>query len=220
MCTPLTNIIMPLELVVNKKFADPEEQIRFIRMAISSVDRLDSLVNDFILMTNIDYGNLNTIRQPIDIKNHLLLPVQKRLARYQEKKLDFRYQFAGAEGISAPRREFTHAVVHLLDNAFKFTPAGGTVNLLMNSTADGGAVIVVENDGATIPNELREKVFERFYQISQGDSREHEGLGVGLFIARNVFRKMGGDVVLLDSIHGCRVQAVLPDRRPEDILYG
>jgi signal transduction histidine kinase len=220
MCTPLTNIIMPLELVVNKKFTDPEEQIRFIRMAISSVDRLESLVNDFVLMTSIDYGNLNVIRQPIDIKNHILVPAQKRLARYQDKGLEFAFEITGQKMIAAPRREFTHAVVHLLDNAFKFSPAGGRVSLLVDRTADGGAVITVENDDITIPPELREKVFERFYQISQGDARGYEGLGVGLFIARQVFRRLGGDVVVLDSPSGCRVQAVLPDRRPGDISYG
>lgn len=220
MCTPLTNIIMPLELVVNKKFSDPEEQIHFIRMALSSVDRLESLVNDFILMTNIDYGNLNVIRQSIDIKNHLLLPVEKRLARYRDKGLEYSYRIKGQGRITAPRREFIHSVVHLLDNAFKFTPAGGKVTLQVDVAADGGAVITVENNGAFIPHDLRKRVFERFYQVSQGDNRDHEGLGVGLFIAREVFRSMGGDVVLLDSPLGCRVQATLPDRRPEDISYG
>jgi signal transduction histidine kinase len=211
---------MPLELVINKKFTDPEEQAHFIRMALSSVDRLDSLVTDFILMTNIDYGNLNVIRQPIDIRNHLLLPVEKRLARYQEKRLNYTHGVTGSGEITAPRREFTHAAMHLLDNAFKFSTVGGRVNLLVDILGGGGAVLTVENEGASIPCDLREKVFERFYQISQGDNREHEGLGVGLFIAREIFRSVGGDVILLDAEHGCRVQAVLPDRGPEDTSYG
>src|SRR5215510_2253596 len=57
--TPLTSIIMPLEFVMANKFETPEEQIRFIRIALSSVDRLESLVNDFILLTSIDQGGLN-----------------------------------------------------------------------------------------------------------------------------------------------------------------
>lgn len=220
MRTPLTNIIMPLELVVNKRFGDPEEQIHFIRMALSSVDRLESLVTDFILLTNIDHGNLNRIRQWIDLKNHILLPVEKRLARFKEKELDFLCEFSGQGEITAPRREFTHALVHLLDNAFKFTPTGGKVRLFVEIRPDGGAVITVDNEGLSIPNDLREKVFERYYQISQGDNREYEGLGVGLFIAREIFRSLGGNIVILDSPSGCRVQAMLPDRRPEDISYG
>ncbi|HMB23141.1 MAG TPA: ATP-binding protein, partial [Anaerolineales bacterium] len=65
-----------------------------------------------------------------------------------------------------------------------------------------------------------EKVFERHYQLSEGDSREYDGLGVGLFIARAVFSSLGGSVAVLDSSRGCRVQATLPNVRPEDILYG
>jgi two-component system sensor histidine kinase/response regulator len=220
MRTPLTNIIMPLELVVNKRFEDPEEQIHFIRMALSSVDRLESLVTDFILLTNIDHGNLNLIRQRIDNENHVLLPVKKRLARYKEKELVFVHEVSGQGEITVPRREFTHALVHLLDNAFKFSPMGGKVGLFTEIGMDGGAVITIENEGAPVPSALREKVFERYFQGSQGDNREFEGLGVGLFIAREIFRSLGGNVVILDSQDGCRIQAVLPDMRPEDISYG
>jgi two-component system sensor histidine kinase/response regulator len=191
MRTPLSNIIMPLELVVNNKFENPEEQTRFIRTALSSVDRLESLVTDFILLTNIDLGNLNRIRQRIDINNHILLPVQKRLARYQTRELEFIHQIKSHGEIAAPRREFTHALVHLLDNAFKFSPDRGTVKLTVESDVEGGAAILVEDQGPGISPDLREKVFERYYQASQGDTREHDGLGVGLFIARAVFSSLG-----------------------------
>lgn len=79
---------------------------------------------------------------------------------------------------------------------------------------------MVQDEGPGVPTELREKVFERFYQISQGDSREYEGLGIGLTIARAVFRSLNGDVQILDSPKGLHVHAFIPDHRPEDILYG
>jgi signal transduction histidine kinase len=220
MRTPLTNIVMPLELMLNKRFENPEEQACFVRMALSNVDRLQSLVTDFILLTNIDHGNLNRIRQQVDVKDHILVPIQKRLQRYQEKGLQFEYELNGTGEIAAPRREFTHAVIHLLDNAFKFCSAGGVVKLVIDKDMHGGAIITVENEGSSIPVELREKVFERYYQGSQGDSREHEGLGVGLFIARAIFQSLGGDVSVQDKQGVCRVQAVLPRVGPEDICYG
>jgi two-component system, sensor histidine kinase and response regulator len=220
MRTPLSNIIMPLELVVNKKFEDPEEQIQFVRTALSSVDRLESLVTDFILLTNIDHGDLNRIRQRIDINNHILLPIQKRSARYKAKTLNFIYEIKGEGEIAAPRREFIHALVHLVDNAFKFSPDHGKVIFTLEINMNGGATILVQDEGAGIPADLREKVFERYYQISQGDNREQEGLGVGLFIARSVFSSLGGSVTILNSPSGCQVWAVLPDLRPEDISYG
>jgi signal transduction histidine kinase len=218
--TPLSNIIMPLELVVNKKFEDPEEQIQFVRTALSSVDRLESLVTDFILLTNIDHGDLNRIRQRIDLHNHILFPLQKRLARYQAKELNFIPQIKGDGVLAAPRREFTQALVHLLDNACKFSPERGKVIFALEYDTNGGARIWIQDEGPGIPADLREKVFARYFQISQGDNREQEGLGVGLFIARSVFSSLGGSVTILNSPKGCLVQARLPNLRPEDISYG
>jgi two-component system sensor histidine kinase/response regulator len=220
MRTPLSNIIMPLELVVNKKFEDPEEQIQFVRTALSSVDRLESLVTDFILLTNIDHGDLNRIRQRIDINNHILFPIQKRLARYKTKELNFIVEIKGEGEIAAPRREFIHALIHLVDNAFKFSPDYGKVLFNLEIDTNGGATILVQDEGTGIPTDLGEKVFERYYQISQGDSREQEGLGVGLFIARSVFSSLGGSVTIVNNSNGCQVKAVLPNLRPEDISYG
>jgi len=76
--------------------------------------------------------------------------------------------------IAAPRREFTHALVHLVDNAFKFTPEHGKVHLRISPKDNESVVLDVWDDGPGIPSHLREKVFERFYQISQGDTREFE----------------------------------------------
>ncbi|HEX7555845.1 MAG TPA: response regulator [Leptolinea sp.] len=79
--TPLTNIIMPLQLAVSQKFENPAQQIEFINMALSNLDRLESLVNDFIILTNIDQNLLNTFRQPIDPQIHLIKAIQKRFER-------------------------------------------------------------------------------------------------------------------------------------------
>jgi signal transduction histidine kinase len=218
--TPLTNIIMPLELVINNKFDDPEEQARFIRVALSNVDRLESLVTDFILLTNIDHGNLNRIRQPIDINDHVLLPVRKRLERYPSKGIRLIPCISIQGRITAPRREFVQAVIHLVDNAFKFSPEGATVKLMIESAQDGSAAITVQDEGPGIPRDLREKVFERYYQIDQGDSRKYEGLGVGLTLARAVFENVGGTVSIIECDYGCRAQALLPTHGVSDIFYG
>ena len=217
--TPLTSIIMPLEFVMANKFETPEEQIRFIRIALSSLDRLESLVNDFILLTGIDQGGLKPIRQTIDVENHILRPVRKRLERYSSKNLEFTQDITVQNPITAPRFEFTRTIVHLVDNAFKFSPQNGKVKLMVESGLEGGATITVQDEGPGIPVELREKAFERYYQISNGDTRSHDGLGVGLTIARAIFERLGGAVSILDGSPGCHVQAKLPDHKPGDILY-
>jgi len=207
--TPLTNILLPLEIAVNKKLEDPEEQASFIRTALSNANKLEALTTDLILLSSIDYGSLNNIRLPIDLKIHILGPIQKRLERYAAKELEFLPEITYQGQICAPRREFTHALLHLVDNAFKFSPEKGRVYFSMRTMREG-LHIEVQDEGPGIPPDLQEKVFERFYQVSNGDTRNYDGLGVGLTIARTVFESNGGYVKIVDNEHGCNVQALLP----------
>ena len=218
--TPLSNIMMPLQLAINNKFDNAQEQSRFLSKALSSASRLESLTTDLILLSNIDQGNLNTIRQPIDVEMDIHVPINRRLERYCDKGLDFTMDIQVNGKIAAPRREFTHVLGHLVDNACKFNSSHGKAHLRMVSQGNGGVVLDVFDNGPGIPTRLREKVFERFYQISQGDAREFEGMGIGLSIARAVFRSLRGDVNILDSTRGCHIQAILPDLQPGDVTYG
>jgi signal transduction histidine kinase len=218
--TPLTNILLPLETILNSKFDDPEEQTRFIRIALSNADRLESLTTDFILLTNIDHGDLNTFRQRIDVETHILPLVRKRMQRYQDKHLQLVTHFSLRGEITAPRKEFTHIVIHLLDNAFKFSPEGGTVEFSISSDTDGNTSLGVSDEGPGIPADLREKVFERFFQLSQGNTREYEGLGVGLALAKAVMEKLGGSLFILDAPKGCRVGLYLPGHASGEPVYG
>ena len=219
--TPLTNIMLPLETILNSKFDDPEQQVRFIRIALANADRLESLTTDFILLTNLDHGDLNTVRQPIDVEVHILVPARRRLQRYQDKQLQFVTHVSLLGPITAPRKEFTHIVLHLLDNAFKFSPEGGTVELSITSDAAGNTTLGVNDQGPGIPADLREKVFERYFQGSQGNTREFEGLGVGLAIAKAVMDRLGGSLRILDAPGGgCRVSLYLPAPVPGEPVYG
>ncbi len=218
--TPLTNILLPLKMAANRRFENPEEQSRIIRVALSNADRLESLVTDLILMSNIDQGNLNRIRQSVDLRTNVYDPIRARMERYTEKNLILNLEGPEQAQFFAPRREFVHAILHLADNMFKFSPSGGVVSVRVQPLQNNGAVIEVQDAGPGIPIELREKVFERFYQVSQGDMREHEGLGVGLTIAREVFKSLGGSVQILDCAQGCLVRAILPDPRSDETVYG
>jgi two-component system, sensor histidine kinase and response regulator len=217
--TPLSNVMMSLDVVVNNKFKTQEEQREFLRIAHSSADRLETLVADIILLADIDQKNMNLMRQTIDVDHHILAPIKRRLARYELKELNFVHDIDLNGVIKAPRREFTQSLVHLVDNAFKYSQQRGVVKLVIKPSENGGAVITVQDEGKGIPVDLREKVFERFYQVSQGDGREFQGLGVGLTIARAVFSSLGGEVKILDSAQGCYILAALPDLRLEDTTY-
>jgi len=210
MRTPLTNIVLPLQLAVSQKFDEPGQQIEFIKVALSNLDRLESLVADFIILTNIDQYQLNTFRQPIDPNTHLIKPIRKRLDRYRSKNLRLHFDLQVNDEITAPRADFIQAVIHLADNAFKFSPLDGEIYIIIKSTGEGGITVQVRDQGPGIPIHLLEKVFERFYQISQGDSREFDGLGVGLTIAKTVAEVNGGVVEFIPCDSGVCVEIRIP----------
>ena len=106
--------------------------------------------------------------------------------------------------------EFARAVFHLMDNACKFSPDGAHITILFRRSGLGGCVLSIENEGSFIPVELREKVFERYYQIQTGDDRPSEGLGIGLTIARAVAEACGGNVTIGNSEVGCKVFMTIP----------
>jgi DNA-binding response OmpR family regulator len=101
--TPLGNVMMSLDVVVNNKFKTQEEQSEFLRIAHSSADRLETLMADIILLSDIDQNNLNLMRQIIDTEHHILVPIKRRLARYQEKGLNFVHDINLSGAASLPR---------------------------------------------------------------------------------------------------------------------
>ena len=81
----------------------------------------------------------------------------------------------------------------LLENAFKYSPDGGLIHVAAWAEGDE-VVVVVEDEGVGIPAADRERIFERFVQVDSGDRRRFGGVGLGLYIVRNLARAQGGDV--------------------------
>jgi signal transduction histidine kinase len=203
--TPVGILLNTLELTMKSKFDDPQEQQKYIARALSNAHQIKSLIEDLLILTMIDENKLNTFRMPIDLDYDFKEPLQQCVNRYIEKNLVFNLDIVPDVVVNAPKVEFRQAVQHLVDNACKFSAPRGKVWVTLAPNGEGGCVLTVKNDGAGISPVLREKVFDRFYQISQGDSRQFKGLGVGLTISRAIARSLGGDVKILESDDGCLV---------------
>jgi signal transduction histidine kinase len=206
----MTQILMALDMVLRDKYDDPEDLKWFVETALSQSHRLNGLIDDLTFLSNHDLGRIVILKQKVDIENDFSSVIEARREMYKDKNLRVDINIADGIVIHAPRREFRQAVAHLVDNSLKFSPPMTSILIDLAARGDGGCVLTVTDYGMGIPTELHEKVFERYYQISQGDTRTHSGLGVGLTIARIIARLLGGDTLILPSNRGCRVQMILP----------
>ena len=209
--TPLTVILANMEMAMREKFRGRSEDMDwYLESSLSSAQKLSSLVEDMILLNDIDQQNINTRRAPINPEHDFMNPIREVCHRYDQKELDVRISVQDGVLIFAPQAEFTRAVLHLVDNACKFSPVGAEINIVLRKNGNGGCLLSIENQGSFIPKELREKVFERYYQVQQGDDRSNDGLGIGLSIVRAVAEACGGQATVADSKVGCKVYLILP----------
>lgn len=99
---------------------------------------------------------------------------------------------------------------NLLENATKYTPAGGEISILVEPAA-GSARAVISDTGAGIPAEHMPRVFDRFYRVDSSRSRENEGTGLGLAICRSIVESHGGRIWLESTVgRGTRATLTLP----------
>jgi signal transduction histidine kinase len=93
-------------------------------------------------------------------------------------------------------------VVALLDNALKYTPAEGRINVSLEQTGHGTAFLQVEDTGIGIPEAARSHIFERFFRADPSRSRESGGYGLGLSIAQTIAQQHGGVIETKPGSHG------------------
>jgi two-component system sensor histidine kinase/response regulator len=209
--TPLALVLQTLQMAKMERFKDnPQELQEFIERAHKNAEYLQTRVNDLLTLTRLDQGQVDNLRQLIDLKTDFVPLVDKCRERWQRHNLTIQLSVEPTVVIHAPKNGFKQTIEHLLDNACKFSRENGLVNIYMAENGQGGCILTITNQGEGIPAELREKVFERFYQISQGDGRHYDGLGLGLTIARAFARGLGGDVVILDSKSHCWLKMTIP----------
>ena len=191
--TPLTSISGYAEIIASG-IAKNEDVPVFAGKIHAEANRLVALVNDILDLSRLDE------KQGLGNKENVpLLPMLKGLEESfrsiaQEKDIELRVEGSNAtvEGYPTLLRELFH---HLIDNALKYTPAGGHVTVALFQ--DGGhPICTVADTGIGIPKEHQPHVFERFYRVDKSHSRQTGGTGLGLAIVKHVAEVHHADVKL------------------------
>ncbi|HEU4949213.1 MAG TPA: ATP-binding protein [Candidatus Deferrimicrobiaceae bacterium] len=199
--TPLTNIRGYLEAIQDsvREGAPPESS--FIQVALGNALRMERLIDDLLELSRAETGAVPLEKEETSISSFLARVADpfRPSANQAGKTLEIE---AGAGAFRADPRKLALALSNLVDNALKYGKEGGRVTL--SGRIEGGdCLLEVADDGPGISPEHLPRIFERFYRVDKGRSRELGGTGLGLSIAKHIVESHGGTIRVQSRVGVC-----------------
>ncbi len=209
--TPLA--AMRSEIDVSLRTDDqPPAARRVLISAREEVDRMSRTVNDLLTLATVDEG-LVLAREPLDLDALTESVIESVRAVADAREVTIDHRRAAVPVLADPER-LRHAIRNVVENAIKFSPAGGKVTV-HTTRHDSRGRVTVEDEGPGIPAEHRQRVFDRFYRVDAARTRTTGGSGLGLAITRDLVAAHGGAVWVDDGAHGAVVGIEVPTTASE-----
>src|SRR2546426_9866010 len=191
--TPLTAIRSVGEVALQDQKSPPEYR-DVIGSMLEEVDRLTRLVESLLVLSRADAGHVPLQRADISF-----LALAQEASALVEVLAEEKRQHVAVEGdtrpvVSADRLILRQAVVNLVDNAIKYSPADSRILVRVFASDNGHATLEVTDQGLGVPPEHSSHIFDRFYRMDAARSREWGGAGLGLSIARWAVEAHGGEI--------------------------
>jgi signal transduction histidine kinase len=192
--TPLTSIQGFSQAILDGTASTPDEHRQSAQIIYNEAARMHRLVLDLLDLARLDAGIADLKREPVDL-SLLLNSVGERFAmQARQANLTLEIRAAALPTLTGDGDRLAQVFTNLVDNALKFTPAGGLVSV--TATQVGTAVeVIVKDSGTGISNEALPRIFDRFYQAdaSRQGGKKH-GAGLGLAIVREIVRAQAGTI--------------------------
>ena len=209
--TPLTTIRLYAELLEQGRVRDAAQGGEYLRTIGRETQRLARLVNNALDFSRLEQGRKKYAREKVDLTAELRRLLATHAPRVQEAGLILRAELpVAAVDVTTDRDALEQIMLNLIDNACKYAADGGEVTVSLasrpagggstgsgrgRSTSSGrGAEIRVADRGPGVPVEHRERIFEKFHRVDDALTAEKTGAGLGLSIARQLARGLGGDL--------------------------
>jgi PAS domain S-box-containing protein len=207
--TPLTPLAMRLQILERKLRQGEPVDASVVEKALRHLDRLTNLISDLLDVSRIQAGRLQLHREPVS-----LTAVVEQLVL--EHNLGHRTHQAtidadGAElVVTADRARLAQVVTNLLDNAAKYSPPDSPIHVRL-VRQDGEAILSVSDRGIGIPKEQQPMLFERFFRAENAPITGYGGLGLGLYITRDIVERHGGRIWVESEVgRGSTFHVALP----------
>ena len=211
--TPLTSIIGFVSFILDGKAgAINDRQRNSLARVQRQSKRLAALINDLLDISRIESGRIQMDQAPISLLESVTQRIEEIRPQADEKSIQLVLTAPeSVPQILGDEARIGQVFTNLIGNAIKFTPNNGEVNVKVE--ADGNLLHVeVIDTGPGIPPEERQKIFDKFYQLSDISTRQQGGSGLGLSISKSIVEAHGGKLWIDDGNQGkgSNFQFVLP----------
>lgn len=214
--TPITSIKSYSETLLNGALEEKELAKNFVSVIIKESDRMTALIRDLLQLSHIDFKKAVWNFEPVDLNELMIDAVDKMKLYYEEKKQDIELRLPETSiSIWADKSKLEQVITNIFSNAIKYTEPLGSIDisaLILSEFVE----ISISDTGLGIPDEDIEHIFERFYRVDKGRSREQGGTGLGLSIAKNIMEAHHGTITVRSTLHqGTTFILTLPINKPE-----
>ena len=192
--TPLSLIKGYVETLLDGAKDDSELVVRFLRIIERHTNRLASLIEDLLTISQLESGRITLNLADLELRPFAERLFEEFAARAETKKVRLESRLPAGLVARVDADRLHQVLTNLLDNAIKYGRTEGHVVLSGRATGDGRAELCVRDDGPGIPVEARGRIFERFYRVDKARSRESGGTGLGLAIVKHIVQSHGGEV--------------------------
>jgi signal transduction histidine kinase len=192
--TPLTAIRTETEVALSKPMSGTNCQ-QLLVSSLEECERLTRLTDQLLALSREDAGSSKQVRDVVDLTALVRGVVENMRPLAEAKKLHLFLQAKSALQVRGDEGRLRQIFYNVLDNAIKYTPEGGTVEVTLDQI-DGAAQVCMCDTGIDILPEHLPHVFERFYRVDKARSRAEGGTGLGLSIAQSIVAAHGGRIEL------------------------
>jgi two-component system phosphate regulon sensor histidine kinase PhoR len=216
--TPLTAIRGYVETLLHTPPSDPEDSRQFLEIIDRHSERLSRLTEDLLTLSDLESGKIQLAVQSIDAGHLIQRVLEVFWDQAARKKITVAHKVTpGLPKLAGDLDRLQQLFINLVDNAIKYTPAGGQVSLTATSSAnqntnhDRYIEITVSDTGPGIPEKDLPRLTERFYRVDKARSRDLGGTGLGLAIVKHIVQAHKGDLTIESVLKkGTTVRVRLP----------
>ena len=191
--TPLTVIKGELQELTHDVHLDQDEVRERVGSVLEEVARLEGLVSGLLVLSRLDAGEPHGDWVDVNLAELAASTAEQMRLIAEDRGIALDLTALQKAVIQADRARIKQIVVNLLDNAIRFTPRGGSVSL-RTAADESGSVLEISDTGIGIPAASVAHVFDRFFRVDEGRSREDGGAGLGLSIVKSICTAHGAEI--------------------------